>query len=70
MRRPVKTGFEEMLGGSAVVVEDINPEGRILYKGELWKAASKIRLKKGENAVIVGMEGMVVQVKPLTEISE
>lgn len=63
MRCPVKTGFEEMLGDTAIVVEDINPEGRILYKNELWKAASKERLKKGENASIVGREGMVLRVK-------
>lgn len=63
MRRPIKTGFEEMMGSPAAVVENINPEGRILYKGELWLATSKDRLKKGERAVIVGREGMVLQVK-------
>ncbi len=63
MRHPIKTGFEEMIGSPAVVVEDINLEGRALYKGELWKAASDERLKKGENTVIVGRDGMMLQVK-------
>jgi membrane-bound serine protease (ClpP class) len=63
MRRPIKTGFEEMIGSPAAVVEHINPEGRILYKGELWLATSKERLEKGERAVIVGREGMILQVK-------
>lgn len=67
MRLPVKVGQEEMIGSTGRVVADINPEGKIAYKNELWSAISKETLRKGSRAKIVGFEGMKAVVQDLKE---
>jgi len=36
MRLPVKTGLEKMIEQNAVVIEDIDPEGKVQVKDEIW----------------------------------
>ena len=66
MRQQVKTGREAMIGKKALVVEDINPEGKIQYAGEIWDAVARgSRFSKGEQVKISGFRGLVLQVEKI-----
>lgn len=36
----VQTGLEQMIGEEAVVIEDLDPEGKVEIMDEIWKARS------------------------------
>ena len=59
MRLEVRTGQEAMLGKEGLVVEDIDPEGKIQYASEIWDAmAEGRRFLKGERVRISGFQGL------------
>ena len=67
-KRKVRTGFDEMIGGEAVVLEDVSPEGKVQIDDELWTArAQGGPLLKGEKVRICGHEGLTLIVEALTE---
>jgi len=60
---PVRTGLEEMMGQEAVVIDDIDPEGKVRFKDEIWAATAKgERVEQGERVRIVGSRGLVLVV--------
>ena len=66
MRQDVKTGREAMIGKKALVVEDINPEGKVQYAAEIWDATAKgVCFLKGEQVKISGFSGLVLQVEKI-----
>lgn len=63
--KKVTTGKEGMIGLEGRVVEALNPEGLILVKGEYWKAKSiGRRIAVGEKVEILGLDGLVLKIKP------
>ncbi|WP_232461734.1 NfeD family protein [Thermococcus pacificus] len=59
-----QTGPESLIGKTAVVVEDLAPEGLVKIDGELWSAECiKGTAKRGEKVVIVGVKGTRVLVE-------
>ena len=67
-KRSVRTGFEEMIGEEALVVEDINPEGTVRIDDELWTATAwGGTFLKGERVRICGHEGLTLLVDALNE---
>jgi membrane protein implicated in regulation of membrane protease activity len=59
MHQGVQTGQEAMLKKEALVIEDINPEGKILYAGEIWNATGKGKIfLKGEQVLIREFRGL------------
>ena len=63
MKLPVRTGLEEMMGQEAVVIDDIDPEGKVRFKDEIWAATAKDeRLEQGDKVRIVGSQGLVLVV--------
>jgi membrane-bound serine protease (ClpP class) len=64
MRRPVVTGEQGMIGGSAEVIADFTGKGKVRYGGELWNARSDRALRAGEQARIVKVEGLTLWVEP------
>ena len=68
MRAKAKTGLEAMIGGEALVVEDIDPEGKIEFKNEIWTATDRGRkLVAGKRVRISGARGLVLVVNDLDE---
>jgi len=68
MKLPVRTGLEEMMDQEALVIEDIDPEGKVRFKDEIWAARSKgERIEQGERARIVGSRGLVLVVEDVEE---
>jgi len=63
-RRPVVTGSEAMVGGTAVALEDFEHEGWVQALGERWHARSETALTRGARARIVAVEGLTLVVQP------
>jgi membrane-bound serine protease (ClpP class) len=63
-RRQAYSGREELVGKTAVVRAALDPEGMVLFKGELWTAISEGgRVKPGEEVIITRVEGLKLYVK-------
>jgi membrane-bound ClpP family serine protease len=66
MRREPQTGQEAMLGKKGVVIEDIDPEGKIQYAGEIWDAkTTRKRFLKGELVRIASIRGLMLLVEEM-----
>lgn len=59
-----KAGPESLIGRTAVVVEDMKPDGMVKLNGELWSARCVDgTARRGEVVVIVGVSGARVLVE-------
>ena len=66
MRQKVCTGQEGMLGRNGVVIEDIDPEGKIRCANEIWYAATEGRsLLKGEKVRITHIKRLMLLVEEM-----
>jgi membrane-bound ClpP family serine protease len=64
MRAKSKTGPEAMVGENALVIKDIDPEGKVKIRGELWRAiAQDSKITAGKEVKILKVRGMVLIVK-------
>jgi membrane-bound ClpP family serine protease len=53
------TGREDLKGKTAVVKETLDPEGMVIYEGELWTAVSSSgRIVPGEEVTITKVKGL------------
>jgi membrane-bound serine protease (ClpP class) len=62
--RPVVGGHEELLGGSAQIIEWTNGRGRVRMRGDTWSARGPEALSVGDRVRIVEIDGLTVQVEP------
>jgi membrane-bound ClpP family serine protease len=61
MKSKVRTGKEGMIGEEALVIEDINPEGKVMVWSEIWSAtANGQRFTKGQKVKVCGFDGLKV----------
>jgi len=59
LHRKVCTGKEAMLGKTAVVIRNIDPEGKIQYATEIWRATAREKtFLKGQKVLIKGVYGL------------
>ena len=66
MRAKAKTGMEAMMGQEALVIEDIDPEGKILFKNEIWTARVRgEKIPEGKKVRILEAKGLVLVVEEL-----
>ena len=62
-RRQAVTGWEELVGKTAVVRAALDPEGMVLFKGERWTAVSgEGRVEPGEEVVINKVDSLKLYV--------
>ncbi len=62
-RRQASTGWEELIGKTAIVKTALDPQGMVLYKGELWTAMSETgRVEPGEEVIITKVDGLKLYV--------
>ncbi len=66
-RSPVVSGSEELLGATAVALEDFSDQGHVRLHSEIWRARSHGPVHKGEHVRVVRIEGLTVEVEPDTE---
>ena len=64
-RRPVVTGVDQLLGGTAEAIDGFAERGMVRLGGELWKARSSAPLRPGQQARVIRVEGLEVWVEPL-----
>lgn len=62
--RPVVSGAEAIVGGTAVALDDFEHEGWVLAFGERWQARSQAPMKRGMKARIEAMDGLILVVQP------
>lgn len=60
-----QTGVEADVGATAEVVEPCRPDGRVRYRGELWRAHSTSGADAGETVRIARVRHLVLDVEPL-----
>ncbi len=61
--RQVATGKEDLKGKTAIVKEQLNPEGTVLVQGELWTAVSGSgKIKSGEEVIVTGIDRLRLSV--------
>jgi membrane-bound ClpP family serine protease len=59
MKAKVQTGKEGMIGEEALVLEDIDPEGRVMVWSEIWTATANGKIfHKGQKVVVKDFEGL------------
>jgi membrane-bound serine protease (ClpP class) len=63
------SGREGLVGEKGLAKETIDPEGLVFVHGEHWKAQSGERIEPGERVEVVGMEGLVLKVRKITNRS-
>jgi membrane-bound serine protease (ClpP class) len=63
------SGREGIVGEKGVARETIDPEGLVFVHGEHWKARSEEKIEPGERVEVVGLEGLVLKVRKITNRS-
>ena len=61
-RRRAAVGAEALIGRRAVVVRPLTPRGQVKLDGELWEARSALPAQPGDQVVVRGVEGLVLEV--------
>jgi membrane protein implicated in regulation of membrane protease activity len=63
--------LDEFSGQTVVVLEDVIPnkmEGAVEFKGARWRAVCDEHIKKGEIAIITGVDGIILKVRKKEEV--
>ena len=63
-RRRSTVGVETLVGRTAVVVRALTPRGQVKVDGEVWEARSEYHFAPGEEVVVTGVDGLVLDVEP------
>ena len=61
----VKTGKEALIGAMGTATTDLKPKGEVRVMGEFWEATAKEdEIARGQAIEVMGMDGMLLVVKP------
>jgi membrane-bound serine protease (ClpP class) len=66
-REKPTTGKEGLIGMVAMAKTDILSDGQVFMRGEYWNAWSDEPIQKGEQVVVIAVEGLKVKVRKKTE---
>ncbi|MFP5504907.1 MAG: NfeD family protein, partial [Gammaproteobacteria bacterium] len=69
-RHPVVSGMNELVGGTATVLEDFQGRGTVRIHSEIWQAESGAALRKGQQVTVKGIDGLVLSVEPAAASNE
>ncbi len=56
IRRPVTTGIEGMIGGTAQVIQNGRGTAKVFFRGEIWDAICRDDLSPGASVEVTGWE--------------
>jgi membrane-bound serine protease (ClpP class) len=65
-RNKVVTGAQGLVGETGVAQTALSPQGKVFVHGELWDAVASTSLPVGQLVVVRQIEGLTLQVDPLT----
>lgn len=63
-RRRAAVGAETLVGRTAVVVRTLAPRGQVKLDGEVWEARAPADVLPGDEVVVTGRDGLVLEVEP------
>lgn len=63
-RRPVVTGMEQLVGDTAVAMNDFSGRGEVRIYGEQWNAVSNVPVSRGQRLRVDRVEGLTLHVSP------
>ena len=58
------TGREGMVGARGKAVTNCRPDGQVRVKGQIWKAHCREGAQAGEDIVVIGSQGLMLEVSP------
>lgn len=69
IRRPIASGVEAMIGAVGEALTDIEKQGQVRYRGEIWSArtATQELIAQGEPVVIIKLEGLRLVVEKVSK---
>jgi len=67
-RRKAVTGEVGMLDAVGVAQTDLDPEGKVLVRGEIWEARARQKILKGTRVRVREINGLILLVEPVSEI--
>jgi membrane-bound serine protease (ClpP class) len=56
------TGAEALVGTPGRAISNLDPEGQVRVKGQIWKARSDERVSQGEDVVVLSVDGLRLEV--------
>ena len=65
-RNKMVSGAEGLIGETGVAQTSLSPRGKIFVHGELWDAVSSSNVSAGQSVVVRRVDGLQLQVDPLT----
>jgi membrane-bound serine protease (ClpP class) len=65
-RNKVVTGEQGLLGQIGITQTALAPRGKVFVHGELWDAVSPVNISAGERIVVRQIDGLVLQVEPIS----
>jgi len=63
-RKKAVTGVEGMLGALGRAQTDLDPEGKVMVRGEIWDARAKTKILKGTDVGVREIDGLTLVVEP------
>jgi membrane-bound serine protease (ClpP class) len=63
-RSGVKSGESRMIGLKGKTLTEVAPEGRVIVQGEYWWARSRTKIAEAENVLVVGIDGLTLEIEP------
>ena len=66
-RRGAVSGRESIVGGVGTATTDFVGDGKIWLEGEAWAARSKVAIQKDQEVIVRAMDGLVLEIEPITE---
>jgi membrane-bound serine protease (ClpP class) len=67
LRRKSVTGEEGMVDSVGLAQTDLDPEGKVLIRGELWQARAGQTIRRGARVRVLRVEGLTLRVEPESE---
>jgi membrane-bound serine protease (ClpP class) len=65
-RNKMVSGAQGMIGETGVAQTPLSPGGKVFVHGEIWDAISSGEIPAGETVVVRRIDGLMLQVEPLT----
>ncbi|MDQ3956423.1 MAG: hypothetical protein M3285_12835 [Actinomycetota bacterium] len=57
-------GHEAIIGEKGRALTDLNPTGRVLAKGQTWRAVAEAPVEEGDDIVVTATKGLQLTVRP------
>jgi membrane-bound serine protease (ClpP class) len=61
--RPQYSGAEALLAEVGVADSDLDPEGRVVVRGELWRAVADAPVRRGDKVEILAVKDLILRVR-------